>query len=100
MALAPAVARSSTGPATGDSLATQEEDLARLRAQLATTLSHRACAYLACTNMSGASEGELARVHRCSGCKAVSYCGVRCQRAAWKCEHKLVCSKLRVTKGA
>ena len=53
----------------------------------------RACSNLACPNVSGASEAELGKGRRCSGCNMVSYCGLRCQRQAWP-QHKLVCSKL------
>ena len=79
-------------------MAAEEEDLARL--QIAEICSQRACANLACTNLRGVSEAELGKGHRCSGCKVVRYCSVGCQRTAWKCEHKLVCSRLRDMKDA
>lgn len=33
----------------------------------------------------------LERNHRCSGCKAVSYCGTECQKKDWKKGHKKEC---------
>ncbi len=56
--------------------------------------SRRACSNLACANISEASEADMGRGYRCSGCNTATYCGVGCQRQAWP-EHKLVCSKLR-----
>ena len=72
------------------------EDAARL--QLAHSCALQPCSYLACTDLRGASEGELVKGRHCSGCKVATYCGVGCQRAAWS-QHKLVCAKLQPGEG-
>jgi hypothetical protein len=38
--------------------------------------------------------GELfPKLHRCTRCKAVSYCSKQCQVAHWKAGHKQVCKE-------
>ena len=37
---------------------------------------------------------KVANTRKCSGCLVVQYCGVKCQRAAWK-EHKKCCTELQ-----
>ena len=39
----------------------------------------------------GTTEGTK----KCSGCKSVSYCSVKCQTLHWKSKHKKECKKLR-----
>ena len=57
-------------------------------------LATRRCANALCPNLGGVSEAKLP-VKRCSGCKAVRYCSVKCSRAARRSEHRLACAALR-----
>ena len=63
------------------------------RAALEGICCHRTCSFLGCTNLKGASEGELGKGRRCTRCKVAVYCGVGCQRAAWPLA-PIICSKL------
>ncbi|KAL4452534.1 hypothetical protein ABPG75_008196 [Micractinium tetrahymenae] len=47
----------------------------------------------ACCGALGGAAGINLR--KCSGCKAVSFCGSACQLRNWKLEHKAVCSSRR-----
>ena len=39
--------------------------------------------------------GDIGDVKKCSGCKSISYCSVKCQTLHWKSKHKKQCKKLR-----
>lgn len=67
---------------------------AALGVWLAGALATRPCACIGCTAIEGASEADLARSKRCSGCGRVRYCSKGCQRADWRA-HKVVCRELQ-----
>ncbi|GAB4818350.1 hypothetical protein N2152v2_005396 [Parachlorella kessleri] len=75
---------------SGDPARQVPEKLSRLA--LLDIRAQRACSHSACTNLSGASEGELGKGRHCARCNTATYCGVECQRAAWVQEHKLACA--------
>lgn len=56
------------------------------------------CANVACTNISGGSEGSL-RSRHCSGCGTVRYCGEACNRAGWRA-HRRACWLLQAVAAA
>ncbi|PNH08217.1 hypothetical protein TSOC_005221 [Tetrabaena socialis] len=55
----------------------------------------RLCGNPGCRSFAGASEAALP-LRKCSGCKAVRYCGAGCQRQHWQeGGHKAACAQLR-----
>lgn len=73
------------------------EQQAAAALELAQAAATRSCAYLRCANLSGsggaaAKEGEGSK--RCSGCRAVWYCGTACSHADWRAGHKRMCKAL------
>ncbi|PNH08348.1 hypothetical protein TSOC_005070 [Tetrabaena socialis] len=55
----------------------------------------RLCGNPSCTNFSGPAEADLP-LRKCSGCKAVRYCGASCQRQHWReGGHKEACAQLK-----
>jgi TPR repeat protein len=57
----------------------------RLRREITRAMKHKVCTQ--CQKPAG--EGE--RLAQCSACRAVTYCGVPCQRAHWIAGHKMDC---------
>jgi hypothetical protein len=72
-----------------------ESQLARARLAAA-----RSCAYLGCANLAakaGPAAGQGRGSKKCSGCRAVWYCGEACQLADWReGGHRRMCRKLAV----
>jgi hypothetical protein len=72
-----------------------ESQLARARLAAA-----RNCAYLGCANLAaegGPAAGQGRGSKKCSGCRAVWYCGEACQLADWReGGHRRVCKQLAV----
>jgi hypothetical protein len=70
-----------------------ESQLARARLAAA-----RSCAYLGCANVAaegGPAAGQGRGSKKCSGCRAVWYCGEACQLADWReGGHRRMCRKL------
>ncbi|PNH07420.1 hypothetical protein TSOC_006126 [Tetrabaena socialis] len=55
----------------------------------------RLCGNPACRNFAGPAEADLP-LRKCSGCKAVRYCGVGCQGQHWReGGHREACARLR-----
>ncbi|PNH10485.1 hypothetical protein TSOC_002811 [Tetrabaena socialis] len=55
----------------------------------------RLCGNPGCTNFSGPAEADLP-LRKCSGCKAVRYCGASCQQQHWReGGHKEACAQLK-----
>ena len=81
--------------------AAAEGDVAR-QAQLAVdtaeALATRPCAHPCCTTILGAREAAALRGKRCSGCRAVRYCGPACQKADWRA-HKAACREVARRRG-
>ena len=48
-----------------------------------------------CCGFCGQMANEEVTLMKCSACKAVVYCGYRCQRKDWKAGHKQKCQSLR-----
>jgi hypothetical protein len=73
-----------------------ESQLARARLAAA-----RSCAYLGCANVAaegGPAAGQGRGSKKCSGCRAVWYCGEACQLADWRQGgHRRVCKQLAAT---
>ena len=42
-----------------------------------------------------ASEDDVEKFKKCSGCKAVFYCRITCQKTAWTSYHRDECQSLR-----
>ncbi|PNH08338.1 hypothetical protein TSOC_005069 [Tetrabaena socialis] len=60
----------------------------------------RLCVNPACRNFGGPAEADLP-LRKCSGCKAVRYCGAACQQQHWReGGHKRECARLRALQGA
>jgi hypothetical protein len=61
----------------------------------------RSCAYLGCANLAaegGPAAGQGHGSKKCSGCRAVWYCGEACQLADWReGGHRRVCKQLAAT---
>ncbi|KAF8067164.1 lig1 [Scenedesmus sp. PABB004] len=59
------------------------------------------CNHAACGSQAGLSELELVRgkSSRCAGCKAVRFCSMDCQTAAWPA-HRPVCKRLKAAAAA
>ena len=80
----------------------QQEEADRL--ELAQAAATRSCAYLACANLGaegGAGAGEGVGSKRCSGCRAVWYCGTACSHADWRAGgHRRVCKALAAARQA
>lgn len=65
--------------------------------ELAQACATRSCAYLRCCQLStggGAFKGQGAGSKKCSGCRAVCYCGTACATPDWRAGHKRVCKAL------
>ncbi|PNH07414.1 hypothetical protein TSOC_006128 [Tetrabaena socialis] len=55
----------------------------------------RLCGNPACRNFAGPAEADLP-LRKCSGCRAVRYCGAGCQRQHWReGGHREACARLR-----
>ena len=67
----------------------------------AEALATRACAYVGCTTVAGATEAGMPRGSRCGNCSVMRYCCKACQKADWRV-HKAVCGELakRAPRGA
>ncbi|KAL4424844.1 hypothetical protein ABPG77_011094 [Micractinium sp. CCAP 211/92] len=79
------------------------EQVAANRLAVAQAAASRSCADLRCTNVElegrpGAGKGRGCK--RCSGCRAVYYCGTACSRADWRAGHRLVCAQLGAARQA
>jgi hypothetical protein len=80
--LQPQAAQAQASGRFGDLLAAPPAEQLLLRA--AEAQATRACANLACTNASGASEASQKRGRRCAGCTLLRYCFAACQQADWQ----------------
>ena len=50
---------------------------------------------ICCWNKCYRMEREIGRaMQMCSGCKMTYYCSRKCQKKAWKCDHRDICQKL------
>ncbi|PNH08347.1 hypothetical protein TSOC_005067 [Tetrabaena socialis] len=59
----------------------------------------RLCVNPACRNFGGPTEADLP-LRKCSGCKAVRYCGAGCQQQHWReGGHRKECARLRALRG-
>jgi len=73
------------------------EQQAAATLELAQVAATRSCTYLRCANLAGsggAAAGEGEGSKRCSGCRAVWYCGTACSHADWRAGHKRMCKVL------
>lgn len=52
----------------------------------------RVCGNPGCANLGGACEADLG-LSQCGGCRAVRYCGQRCQREHWRAGHRTLCTR-------
>jgi hypothetical protein len=76
---------------------------AAARLELAAAAAVRSCAYVRCAQLSaqgGPAAGEGVGSKRCSGCKAVWYCGTECFHADWRAGHSKVCKALAAERAA
>jgi uncharacterized membrane protein YgcG len=80
---------------TDVSLAALVQQLQVTGAMLSSIAVPQFCNNTACANLSGPTEVRLVsgRSCVCAGCHTARYCGIACQRAAWK-QHKPVCKAL------
>jgi hypothetical protein len=80
--------------------AAQEQLLAAGSMLACFAISH-VCNNPACGNMAGPSEAQLVggRSCICAGCRTARYCGIACQRTAWR-QHKPVCKALAAAAAA
>ena len=62
----------------------------------AKVLAYKSCGNLYCLNMRQNSKKPLGNL--CSGCELVRYCSARCQKADWKCGHKIACKSIQAAK--
>ena len=80
------------------------EQLEADRLEVARAAAARSCAYLRCANLGvegGPAAGQGAGSLRCSGCKAVWYCGTTCSHADWRQGgHRRVCATLAAERQA
>ena len=74
------------------------------RLAVARAAAARSCAYLRCANLAGVGSpaaGQGGGSLRCSGCKAVWYCGTVCSHADWRQGgHRRVCAALAAERQA
>jgi hypothetical protein len=86
---------------TDVSLAALVQQLQVTGAMLSSISGPHFCNSPACANLSGPTEVRLVsgRSCVCAGCHTSRYCGLACQRAAWK-QHKPVCKALAAASAA
>ena len=61
--------------------------------RVSTVISPPSIPSVSCCACCGINSSDEVKLLICAGCKRVSYCSKRCQRAHWKMAHKSVCKK-------